>query len=123
VISGPDNVGWILFYSNSNDQCVGNTTPGLSGNCSSSALTKYACGTSFTGWASQPFSTPIFDNATNVYLMVWDMDFPVGNKNDDDLSVNFKARYGCGERCAFFASGSPIVNCGPNGTYTVTHLV
>ncbi|HJW29407.1 MAG TPA: hypothetical protein VJ508_09155, partial [Saprospiraceae bacterium] len=117
VIGGNEDVAWILYYSNTPQCCLGGFTPGISGNCNS--LTYYACGTSFNNWASQPFTTPIFDMTTNVYLLVWDQGFSKGNTNDQDFSINFKARFGCGENCAFLTNGAPVITCQSNGSYTV----
>jgi len=117
VIGGNEDVAWILYYANNAQCCVGGFTPGLSGNCNS--LTYYTCGTSFNNWAAQSFSTPIFDLTTNVYLLVWDQGFSKGNTNNQDFSINFKARNGCGESCSFLTNGQPVITCAQNGTYTV----
>ena len=102
VIGGNEDIAWILYYSNTPQNCIGGFNPGISGNCNS--LSYYTCGTSFGGWASQAFATPIFDKTTNVYLLVWDQGFSKGDVNSDNFSVIFKARYGCGENCAFYTN-------------------
>ncbi len=87
VIGGPDNIGWALFYTNAPTSAT--NADDLSGNCED--LTYDVCGTNFTsGWAPDPFFTPDLSNPTNYYIMVWD-------QNGGDFSINFKARYGCGD--------------------------
>ncbi len=93
VIGGPDDVAWVLYYSDNPENCVDGAT-GLSGDCSN--LTYYTCGTNFNGWAMQEFLTPIFEITSNVYLVAWDQEYSRGEDNDDDFSINFKAQYGCG---------------------------
>ncbi len=87
VIGGPDNIGWALFYTNK--PTAGTGANNLSGDCND--LTYDICGTNFTsGWAPDPFFTPDLSKPTNYYVMVWDQD-------GGDFTINFKARYGCGD--------------------------
>ncbi|MFK7775648.1 MAG: hypothetical protein AB8F94_26130, partial [Saprospiraceae bacterium] len=114
IIGGPDNIGWALFYSNSPTEHDLNN--GLSGDCND--LSYDQCGSNFTGWADAAFEVPSFPDATNYYLMVWDQD----PTNDYDFSINFKARFGCGDGqfCTLEQSGTEVVECNTDGTYSVT---
>ncbi|MBN8677591.1 MAG: hypothetical protein J0M29_05155 [Chitinophagales bacterium] len=117
VIGGAEDIAWILYYSDVPQNCVGGFNAGLSGDCSQ--LTYYTCGTNFTGWAAQSFNTPIFDKTTNLYLLVWDQGFSKGDVPSDNFSINFKARFGCGENCAMYTNGAPVLTCNPDGSYKV----
>ena len=111
LLCGADSVGWALFYSNSPTDTLNDN--GLSGDCSD--LTYDRCGTHFVGWADQAFATPVFDQATNFYLMVWDLE-------DEDFIVNFSARYGCGDGPSICVLDTTdiLFDCNADGTSSVT---
>ncbi len=114
IATGSYDLEWALYYS-LEDTC--NTVAnGLSGDCAilSGLL---ACGTDFNGWSPQPFITPVFNQPTNLYLVVWRKD--ATTSNNDDFDFTFKARYGCGDFCSLFQDGAPIITCNPDGSYQV----
>ncbi|WP_323788192.1 proprotein convertase P-domain-containing protein [Psychroserpens sp.] len=114
IIGGPDNIAWALFYTNSP---TAGLNSGLSGDCND--LTFADCGINFTGWADTPFVVPSFSEPTNYYVMVWDQE----STNNYDFSINFKARYGCGNGDVVGCSleiGSQSTQCNSNNTYTLT---
>ncbi|MFK7781826.1 proprotein convertase P-domain-containing protein, partial [Psychroserpens sp.] len=114
IIGGPDNIAWALFYSNNP---TAGLSSGISGDCSD--LTFADCGINFTGWADTPFVVPSFSEPTNYYVMVWDQE----STNNYDFSINFKARYGCGNGDVVGCNleiGSASTQCNSNNTYTLT---
>ena len=114
IIGGPDNIAWALFYSNSP---TAGLNSGLSGDCDD--LTFADCGINFTGWADTPFVVPDFSEPTNYYVMVWDQE----STNNYDFSINFKARYGCGNSdivACNLETGTVSTVCNNNNTYTLT---
>ncbi|WP_435413681.1 proprotein convertase P-domain-containing protein, partial [Psychroserpens mesophilus] len=114
IIGGPDNIAWALFYSNNPTSGLNS---GISGDCSD--LTFADCGINFTGWADTPFVVPSFSEPTNYYVMVWDQE----STNNYDFSINFKARYGCGNGDVVgcnLETGTVSTQCNSNNTYTLT---
>jgi len=112
-IVSSDAYSWALYYSTEHQNGV--DVNGLSGDCSN--LVFYACGNSFSGWAT--FSTPVFLLSTNIYLAIWSSN--CGTQSG--FSVSFKARYGCGDADVVICeveSGSPALSCNSNGTYNVS---
>ena len=114
IATGSYNLSWALYYSTAPTCNTGGN--GLSGNCAQIGPL-LACGTNFTGWSPQPFVTPVFNQATNLYLVVWRTG--ATNSSNDDFDFTFKARYGCGDLCSLFLDGAPTITCNANGTYTV----
>jgi len=112
-IVSSDAYSWALYYSLEHQSGI--DANGLSGDCSRLAF--YACGNSFTGWAT--FTTPSFLPATNLYIAIWKT---TGCGTQSGFSVSFKARYGCGDADIVLCnieSGTPAVLCNANNTYTV----
>src|SRR5688572_3454825 len=114
IATGNYDLEWALYYSTG--QTCGTGGNGLSGNCAQIGPL-LACGIDFNGWSPQPFVTPVFNQPTNLYLVVWKKD--ATNSSNDDFDFTFKARYGCGDLCSIFFNGPPTITCNPNGTYTV----
>ena len=118
LATGSGDIAWALYYSGGFN-CT-NGTNDLSGDCDQ-LLGLLFCGTTFTGWAQQPFITPVFNLPTNLYMAVWKLG--ATDSTNDDFTYSFKARYGCGELCYFSTNGDPVVNCNPDGSYTVVQNV
>ncbi|MEY3195305.1 MAG: hypothetical protein RIQ78_1402, partial [Bacteroidota bacterium] len=118
LATGNGEIAWALYYSGGFN-CT-NGANDLSGDCDQ-LLGLLFCGTTFTGWAQQPFITPVFNLPTNLYMVVWKLG--ATDSTNDAFDYTFKARYGCGELCYFATDGEPVVNCNPNGTYTVVQHV
>ncbi len=92
IATGNYELEWAL-YSSAAPTCS-NGANDLSGDCSQ-VLDLLACGTNFTSWSPQPFVTPVFNQPTNLYLVVWKKD--ASNSSNDDFDFTFKARFGCGD--------------------------
>ena len=120
IATGSYDLEWALYYSLAPTCGVGGN--GLSGDCSVGMMSGLlACGTNFTGWAFQPFITPDFSNATNLYLVVWKKG--ATDSSNDDFDYTFKAHHGCGEDCFLFSEGPQSVTCNPDGSYKVVQVL
>ena len=111
-----DNIGWVLYAATGTPE---QPMPGaVPGNCSGGMMA-IACGDDFNNtFATSP--TPVFASTTNLYLVIWDQD------NGNNFSVNFKARYGCGDSDVVICNlqeMSTMTQCNIDGTYTVTTSV
>ncbi len=111
-----DNIGWILFSAGGTPE---QPSPGaVPSNCSH-GMDHVACGDGFNNtFATGP--TPVFSETTNLYLAIWDQDA------GSSLSVNFKARFGCGDSDVVFCGleeNQTTTQCNADGTYTVTTSV
>ncbi len=113
-----DNIGWVLYASSG---IPAQPSPGaVPANCSDPMI-QIACGDDFDNtFATSP--VPLFTETTNLYLVMWDQDDDASNTNTG-FSVNFKARFGCGDGeitlCALELD-DPIVACIDQSTYSVT---
>lgn len=114
-IVSSETYSWALYYSSEHQNGI--DASGLSGDCGS--LIFFACGNSFTGWAT--FATPAFLKATNLYIAIWKTS---GCGTQSGFSVNFKARYGCGDADLVLCNletAEPTLSCNSsNGTSTVS---
>jgi uncharacterized repeat protein (TIGR01451 family) len=118
TIGTGEDLNWALYYSTVHT--CGTGANGLSGDFEQlSGLV--ACGISFNGWADQPFVTPVFNQPTNLYMVVWKKE--ATNASDDSFDFTFKARNGCGDLCSLTAEGDPVVTCTGDETYTVVQNV
>ena len=111
------NIGWILYASAGTPEMP---SPGaVPSNCSG-PMTPLACGDDFNNtFAIGP--VPVFNQPTNLYLAIWDQDNDLSNPA---FSVNFKARFGCGDSgipiCALDPPVADVI-CSMDGTtYTVS---
>lgn len=111
IVGGADEYAWALYASTVHDKPTVEGT--LGGDCSTLALQE--CGSEFSNtWST--ITTPDFDQPSNYYLAIWDINCHAG------IEVNLKFRNGCGEADCFIAleeTGTTTTCASEGGGYDV----
>jgi hypothetical protein len=106
IVTGSVKIGWALYAT------TAPTNDGTGGDCSSLELQE--CGIEFSNtWST--ITTPEFETETNYYLAFWGR----GLDSCNYVSLNFKARNGCGDAGCFISGRDTVITCLPNGDYIV----